>query len=72
MLDPPGADDEAISRLLRSAPAPTMPAAVLARLRRTIASEVDLRTASRVEPDDDVPDLKPTSPLWQDDPVTDA
>ena len=62
--------DEAITRLLRSTPAPVMPPSVLARLRSTIAGEVALRNAGRVEPDDAVPDLKPTSPLWQDDPVT--
>lgn len=71
MLEQTADADEAITRLLRSTPAPVMPPSVLARLRSTIAAEVDLRNASRVEPDDAVPDLKPTSPLWQDDPVTD-
>ena len=70
MLEQTADADEAITRLLRSTPAPVMPPSVLARLRSTIAAEVDLRNASRVEPDDAVPDLKPTSPLWQDDPVT--
>ncbi|MEZ5128881.1 MAG: hypothetical protein R2703_10385 [Micropruina glycogenica] len=72
MLEQTADADEAITRLLRSTPAPVMPPSVLARLRSTIAGEVALRNASRVEPDDAVPDLKPTSPLWQDDPVTDA
>lgn len=62
MLEQTADADEAITRLLRSTPAPVMPPSVLARLRN----------ASRVEPDDAVRDLKPTSPLWQDDPVTDA
>ena len=70
MLEQTADADEAITRLLRSTPAPVMPPSVLARPRSTIAAEVDLRNASRVEPDDAVPDLKPTSPLWQDDPVT--
>ena len=70
MLEQTADADEAITRLLRSTPAPVMPPSVLARLRSTIAGEVALRNASRVEPDDAVPDLKPTSLLWQDDPVT--
>ena len=64
--------EEDVSRYLQAAPTVACPDDVLSRLRATIAGEVEFRHASRVEPDDAVPDLKPTSPLWQDDPVTDA
>ena len=73
MLDPTGAAEEAVTRFLRSAPTLTTPEDVLARLRRTVAGEVELRRASTVDPDlPDVPHLKHHSPLWSDDPVADA
>lgn len=69
-----GADmisDEAVTRYLRAAPTVPCPDDVLTRLRATIAGEVELRHASSVDPDSDVPDLKTHSPLWSDDTVDD-
>ncbi|MFT3860056.1 hypothetical protein [Micropruina sp.] len=67
----PDPAEQAVTRFLQHAATPPMPEAVRARLRATIAAETELRRASRVEPDHDVPDLKPISPLWSDDPVSD-
>lgn len=72
MLDPTGAAEEAVTRFLRSAPTLTTPEDVLATLRRTVAGEVELRRASTVDPDPDLPELKRTSELWSDKPVADA
>lgn len=56
--------EEAVTRFLRGAPPLTIPDDVMARLRGTIANEVELRRASRVEPDADQVNLKAESPHW--------
>ncbi len=58
--------EEAVTRFLRGAPPLTCPDDVMDRLRGTIASEVELRRASQVEPDPGLIDLKADSPLWSD------
>ncbi|MCW3159404.1 hypothetical protein [Micropruina sonneratiae] len=63
--------DEAVTRFLRAAPIPACPDDVLTRLRATIAGEVELRRASRVEPDIDLTGIKPASDLWSDETVDD-
>ena len=63
--------EEAVTRWLRSASAPTCPDDVLTRLRATVTAEVELRRASRGEPDTDSVDLKAHSPLWSNQSVDD-
>lgn len=63
--------EAAVTRFLRAAPSLTCPDGVLSRLRATIAGEVELRRASRVEPDIDLAGLKTTSELWSDETVDD-
>lgn len=70
-----GADmnpDEAVARYLRDAPEVPCPDDVLARLKATIADEVELRRATCIDPDHDTPELKTRSPLWEDDRVHDT
>lgn len=64
--------EETVSRFLHIAPPPSCPDDVRARLRATIANEVELRRASRVEPGAGVPDVdKPHSALWTEHTVRD-
>lgn len=72
MPDPIGGAEEAVTRFLQSAPTLATPDDVLARLRATIADEVELRRASSVDPEPDLNDLKHDSSAWSDDPVTEA
>ena len=66
MLDPTAVAEDAVTRFLQSAPTLATPQDVLARLRRTVAAEVELRRASTVEPDLHLPELKEHSQLWSD------
>jgi hypothetical protein len=63
--------EETVIRFLNTAPSLPCPDDILARLRTTIADEVELRRASRVEPDADLPELKAETPLWINDSVLD-
>ena len=68
-----GADmisEQTVTRFLNSTPMMACPDDVLARMRRTIAGEVELRRAASIDPDDDVPDLKPGTPLWSPETVS--
>jgi len=71
MLDPTSAAEQAVTRFLQSEPTVATPTAVLARLRATIADEVELRRAREVDPAEHPTDLKQRSPLWAGDPVDD-
>lgn len=64
--------DEAVTRFLRAAPSLACPDDVLTRLRATVAGEVELRRASRVDPDINLTGLKPASELWSDETVDDV
>lgn len=57
--------EETVSRFLSSAPPLPCPDDVRSRLRATIAGEVELRRAIRVEPDA-VPEVKRHSALWSE------
>jgi len=64
--------EDAVIRFLHDAPSLSIPDEVLARLQETIAGEVELRQASRIDPDVELPEIKQASPVWSDDTVTDA
>ncbi|MFT4215997.1 MAG: hypothetical protein QM619_02270 [Micropruina sp.] len=61
--------EEAVSYYLRAAPGVRCPDEVRSRLRATIAGEVKLRRASRVEPDADVRELKNPARLWANETI---
>lgn len=68
-----GADmisEQTVTRFLNSTPIMACPDDVLARMRRTIAGEVELRRAASIDPDDDVPDLKSSTSLWSSEAVS--
>ncbi|MFT4296849.1 MAG: hypothetical protein QM582_15710 [Micropruina sp.] len=64
--------EPAVTRALQAAPPLVCPDDIKAQLLATIAGEVELRRASRFEPDADVRELKAGSPLWSDHPVDDT
>jgi len=64
--------EDAVIRFLQNAPVLPIPDEVLARLQETVAGEVELRQASLIDPDVELPEIKQVSPAWSDDPVTDA
>ncbi|MFT3835295.1 MAG: hypothetical protein QM711_18585 [Micropruina sp.] len=62
--------EDTLTRLLRAAPPLPCPDDVRSRLRATLAAEVDLRRAIRVEPEV-AADVKPRSALWSEHTVHD-
>ena len=62
--------EETVSRLLRSVAPVPCPDDVRSRLRATLAGEVELRRAIRVEPKV-AADVKPRSALWSEHTVHD-
>jgi len=64
--------EDAVIRFLQNAPVIPIPDEVLARLRETIAAEVELRQVSLIDPEVELPEMKQVSSEWSDDPVTDA